>query len=33
MMEAILDELKIFTGNAHRGLAEDVCKYLDIPLG
>ncbi|MCH9017797.1 MAG: ribose-phosphate pyrophosphokinase [Chloroflexi bacterium] len=32
-MEAILDELKIFTGNAHRGLAEDVCKYLDIPLG
>tara|TARA_B100001013_G_scaffold237078_1_gene145954 strand:+ start:1633 stop:2586 length:954 start_codon:yes stop_codon:yes gene_type:complete len=33
MMEAILDELKIFTGNAHRGLAEEVCKYLDIPLG
>ncbi|MCS5657048.1 MAG: ribose-phosphate pyrophosphokinase [Dehalococcoidia bacterium] len=32
-MEAILDELKIFTGNAHRGLAEEVCKYLDIPLG
>jgi len=33
MMEAILDELKIFTGNAHQGLAEEVCKYLDIPLG
>ena len=33
MMEAILDELKIFTGNAHRGLAEEVCKYLEIPLG
>ena len=32
-MEAILDELKIFTGNAHRGLAEEVCKYLDITLG
>ena len=32
-MEAILDELKIFTGNAHRGLAKEVCKYLDIPLG
>ena len=32
-MEAILDELKIFTGNAHRGLAEEVCRYLDIPLG
>ena len=32
-MEAILDELKVFTGNAHRGLAEEVCKYLDIPLG
>ena len=32
-MEAILDELKIFTGNAHQGLAEEVCKYLDIPLG
>ena len=32
-MEAIIDDLKIFTGNAHRGLAEDVCRYLDIPLG
>ena len=28
-----MDELKVFSGNAHRELAEDVCKYLDIPLG
>ena len=28
-----MDELKVFSGNAHRELAEDVCKYLNIPLG
>ena len=28
-----MDELKVFSGNAHRELAEDVCKYLKIPLG
>ncbi|PKB72781.1 MAG: ribose-phosphate pyrophosphokinase [SAR202 cluster bacterium Io17-Chloro-G7] len=32
-MKPVLDELKIFTGNSHRGLAESVCDYLDIPLG
>jgi ribose-phosphate pyrophosphokinase len=26
-------ELKIFTGTAHRGLAESICKYLGAPLG
>lgn len=29
----MLDELKVFTGNAHPSLAEDVCKNLNIPLG
>ena len=28
-----MDELKVFSGNGHRELAEDVCKYLNIPLG
>jgi len=32
-MISIVDELKIFTGNGHRGLAEAVCQYLDMPLG
>ena len=27
------DELKIFTGNAHPQLAEDICSYLGISLG
>ena len=27
------DELKVFTGNAHRQLAQSVCDYLQIPLG
>ena len=27
------DELKIFTGNAHPQLAEDICNYLGINLG
>ena len=27
------DELKVFTGTAHRGLAEDICNYLHIPVG
>lgn len=26
-------ELKVFTGNAHPELADDICAYLDIPLG
>ncbi|MBN2462982.1 MAG: ribose-phosphate pyrophosphokinase [Dehalococcoidia bacterium] len=28
-----MDELKVFTGNAHPMLAQAICKYLDIPLG
>lgn len=26
-------EMKIFTGNANRALAEEICSYLKIPLG
>ena len=29
----MIDELKVFTGNTHPGLAKDVCAYLGIPLG
>jgi ribose-phosphate pyrophosphokinase len=29
----LLDELKVFTGNAHPALAQDICKSLEIPLG
>jgi ribose-phosphate pyrophosphokinase len=32
-MNPVLDELKVFTGNAHPELARSVCRYLDIPLG
>ena len=32
-MRPVIDELRIFTGNAHPKLAQDVCTYLDIPLG
>ena len=28
-----MDELKVFTGNAHPALAQAVCEYLKIPLG
>lgn len=28
-----MDNLKIFTGNANRPLAEKICQYLTIPLG
>ncbi len=28
-----MDDLKIFTGNANRPLAEKICKHLGIPLG
>ncbi|NOZ63624.1 MAG: ribose-phosphate pyrophosphokinase [Caldiserica bacterium] len=27
------DGIKIFTGNAHRELAEEISRYVDIPLG
>ena len=29
----MVDELKVFTGNAHPALAQGVCDYLGIPLG
>lgn len=29
----MIDELKVFTGNAHPALAQEVCDYLGIPLG
>lgn len=28
-----MDELKVFTGNAHPALAQAICNYLGIPLG
>jgi len=28
-----MDELKVFTGNAHPALANSVCDYLGVPLG
>ena len=28
-----MDDLKVFTGNANRPLAEKICQYLGIPLG
>jgi ribose-phosphate pyrophosphokinase len=28
-----MDDLKIFTGNANRPLAEKICQHLEIPLG
>src|SRR4030066_1755166 len=28
-----MDELKVFTGNAHPKLAQAICTYLKIPLG
>ena len=30
---ALYEDLKVFSGNAHRKLAKDICAYLDIPLG
>ena len=33
MGPGVVDELKIFTGNAHPKLAAEVCAYLGIPLG
>ena len=32
-MGPVIDELKVFSGNAHKDLARSVCDYLDIPLG
>jgi ribose-phosphate pyrophosphokinase len=33
MMGPVIDDLKVFTGNAHPDLAQAVCEYLDIRLG
>lgn len=30
---ALYEDLKVFSGNAHRKLAKNICAYLDIPLG
>ena len=30
---SLMDELKVFTGNSHPGLAKRVTEYLGIPLG
>jgi len=30
---ALIDELKVFAGNAHPVLAQGICDYLEIPLG
>ena len=30
---ALYEDMKVFSGNAHRKLAKDICAYLDIPLG
>jgi ribose-phosphate pyrophosphokinase len=32
-MNKIMDELKVFSGNANPGLAQAIVDYLDIPLG
>jgi len=29
----LIDELKVFTGNAHPALAQGICDYMGIPLG
>ena len=29
----MIDDLKVFTGNAHPALAQGICDYLGIPLG
>ena len=33
MLSSEQRKLKIFAGNSNRELAEEICKYLDIPLG
>lgn len=29
----MVDQLRVLTGNAHRGLAEAICRYLEVDLG
>ena len=33
MSRADRDDLKIFCGRASRELTEQMCRYLDLPLG
>jgi ribose-phosphate pyrophosphokinase len=33
MARSVLKSLSIFTGNANRALAEEICKFVEIPLG
>jgi ribose-phosphate pyrophosphokinase len=33
VIRKLKDDLKIFTGTAHRGLAEEICNSLRLPLG
>ena len=30
---ALYEDMKVFSGNANRKLAKDICAYMDIPLG
>ena len=32
-MQMMNHEMKVFTGNSNRGLAEEICRHLKIPLG
>ena len=32
-MVSIHDEMVVFSGNAHQGLSQSICEYLDIPVG
>lgn len=32
-MQMMNHEMKVFTGNSNRGLAEEICRHLQIPLG
>jgi ribose-phosphate pyrophosphokinase len=33
MKDTMKEQLAIFTGNANPGLAQEICNYLNIPLG
>ena len=32
-MKTVTGELKVFSGNSNRQLAEDICKHLNIEMG
>ena len=29
----LFEDLKVFSGNAHKALAKDICTYLGVSLG